>query len=210
MNRQTEKILTNTGDGFEASAPGKSRSAFPENSAESSEVPSPPVSVRRYYAEWLAATLISSLLIFIHCGFTADALRLALIISVLCAASAEDIRTRTVPDFYTVIILSISVSAVESLRDIPSIILNLAAVFLPLCVIKHIHPEKSIGGADIKLISACACTLGAARASAALAIALAAAIIVVSLKRKSGCSDRSAPFPLVPFITIGVLASVLL
>ena len=78
-------------------------------------------------------------------------------------------------------------------------------VFLPQFVSALINPSKALGGADIKLSSAAAFLLGMPNGLFALIVGLTLAVIVIPIIRKIRNIPKDQPFPLIPFLSIGIL-----
>ena len=208
-------IKSETGDGIERSPAPREPSdsvphsyAAPDSTASVSDT-AVSFSSRRFYLECTLFTLFAAAAFFLRFGCEFISLKLTITAAALGAASAQDVRTKTVPDRFSVIILVSSLIGLADLSSVPRIILRSLAVFIPLAIIKHVNPERTLGGADIKLISACACVSGPAVAALALAIALAASVIIICIiRKKKNEADKS--YPLVPFITAGFLAASLI
>lgn len=139
-------------------------------------------------------------------AFTVKALTLFLI---LFYASAEDILHREVPDFVSVMILILAASDI-SVTSLGDMVLGFLAVFVPQIVIAMLFPKKTIGGADIKISSCSAFLLGAEKGVLALIIGLAIAVIVMTVMSKLKHRDKNEPFPLVPFLAVGILSAYLI
>ncbi|HPE95349.1 MAG TPA: prepilin peptidase, partial [Bacillota bacterium] len=69
------------------------------------------------------------------------------------------------------------------------------------------RPNKAVGGADIKISTAAAFLLGAEKGILALIIGMSIAVIVMLIVRKLKKADKSSPFPLVPFLSVGIMAA---
>ena len=94
--------------------------------------------------------------------------------------------------------------------DLPSMFLGMALVFLPQYLAAIINPAKALGGADIKLSSAAAFLLGAPRGLFALIVGLTLSVITVPIVRKVKKLPKNQPFPLVPFLAVGIIAAYLI
>ena len=154
----------------------------------------------------LLAAGITFVLKFGITAFTVKALTLLLILSY---ASAEDILHREVPDFVSVMILILAASDI-SVTSLGDMVLGFLAVFVPQIVIAILFPKKTIGGADIKISSYSAFLLGTEKGVLALIIGLAIAVIVMTVMSKLKRRDKNEPFPLVPFLTVGILSAYLI
>ena len=85
-------------------------------------------------------------------------------------------------------------------------LLGMALVFLPQYLAAIINPEKALGGADIKLSSAAAFLLGAPKGLFALIVGLTLSVITVPIVRAVKKLPKNQPFPLIPFLSVGILA----
>ena len=120
-------------------------------------------------------------------------------------ASVRDIKTREVPDSISVMLLILGVVDTDIAR-LPSMLFGALLVFLPQFVSALINPSKALGGADIKLSSAAAFLLGAQMGLFALIIGLTLTVIVMPIIRRIRKLPKDQPFPLIPFLSIGIVA----
>jgi len=132
--------------------------------------------------------------------FTAVTLMCAVVFQILLFASVYDIRTHTVPDYVHILILS---AGLIHFQPLPAF-LGLLLVPLPF-FLAAILKENSIGGGDIKLMAACGFVLGIWPGMAALVIGLFMAVLWNAVYNR-----EKQPFPLVPYLTIGCFAALLL
>lgn len=120
-------------------------------------------------------------------------------------ASVMDIKTREVPDSVSVMLLILGLVDV-SIKEIPQMLLGMVLVFMPQLISALINPSKALGGADIKLSSAAAFLLGAQRGLFALIVGLTLSVVTMPIIRKIRNLPKDQPFPLIPFISIGIVA----
>ena len=73
-----------------------------------------------------------------------------------------------------------------------------------------INTEKAMGGADIKISTACAFLLGAGRGLAAFIIGLTLFVVIVPILRKVRHEENGEPFPMVPFLSVGTITAYLI
>ena len=123
----------------------------------------------------------------------------------LLYASAKDIKTREVPDSVSVMLLILGLVDV-SIKEIPQMLLGMVLVFMPQLISALINPSKALGGADIKLSSAAAFLLGAQRGLFALIVGLTLSVVTMPIIRKIRNLPKDQPFPLIPFLSIGIVA----
>ena len=120
-------------------------------------------------------------------------------------ASVMDIKTREVPDSVSVMLLILGLVDV-SIKEIPQMLLGMVLVFLPQFISALINPSKALGGADIKVSSSAAFLLGKPNGLFALIFGLTLAVIVMPIIRKIRKLPKDQPFPLIPFLSIGIVA----
>lgn len=136
-------------------------------------------------------------------------LKFLILLGILLYASIKDIREHEVPDTVWKLIAILGLVN-NSLRDLPSMLLGAALVFLPQIIPAVINTEKAMGGADIKISTACAFLLGAGRGLAAFIIGLTLFVVVVPILRKVRHEKNGEPFPMVPFLSVGTIAAYLM
>ena len=120
-------------------------------------------------------------------------------------ASVRDIKTRGVPDSVSVMLLILGLVDTD-IGKFPSMLFGALLVFIPQFISALINPSKALGGADIKLSSAAAFLLGAQRGLFALIVGLTLAVIVMPIIRTIRKLPKNQPFPLIPFLSIGIVA----
>lgn len=120
-------------------------------------------------------------------------------------ASVMDIKTREVPDSVSVMLLILGLVDV-SIKEIPQMLLGIVLVFLPQFISALINPSKALGGADIKVSSSAAFLLGKPNGLFALIFGLTLAVIVMPIIRKIRKLPKDQPFPLIPFLSVGIVA----
>ena len=123
----------------------------------------------------------------------------------LLYASVRDIKTREVPDSISVMLLILGLVDTD-IERFPSMLFGALLVFLPQFVSALINPSKALGGADIKISSSAAFLLGAQRGLFALIVGLTLAVIAMPIIRKIRKLPKDQPFPLIPFLSVGIVA----
>ena len=136
-------------------------------------------------------------------------LKFLILLGILLYASIKDLREHEVPDTVWKLIAVLGLVNI-SLRDLPSMFLGAALVFFPQIIPAVINTEKAMGGADIKISTACAFLLGTGRGLAAFIIGLTLFVIVVPILRKIRHEENGEPFPMVPFLSVGTIAAYLI
>ena len=136
-------------------------------------------------------------------------LKFLVLLGILLYASIKDMREHEVPDTVWKLIAVLGLVNI-SLRDLPSMLLGAALVFLPQIIPAVINTEKAMGGADIKISTACAFLLGASRGLAAYIIGLMLFVVIVPIIRKVRHEENGDPFPMVPFLSAGTIAAYLM
>ena len=127
-----------------------------------------------------------------------------ILLTLLLYASVMDIKTREVPNPVSGMLLILGLVD-KDIDQLPSMIIGALLVFLPQFVSALINPSKALGGADIKITSSAAFLLGAQRGLFALIVGLTLAVIVMPIIRKIQKLPKDQPFPLIPFLSIGIL-----
>lgn len=136
-------------------------------------------------------------------------LKFLILLGILLYASIKDLREHEVPNTVWKLIAILGLVNI-SLRDLPSMLLGAALVFLPQIIPAVINTEKAMGGADIKISTACAFLLGAKRGLAAFIIGLTLFVVVVPIIRRIRKLPKNEPFPMVPFLSVGTIAAYLI
>lgn len=133
-------------------------------------------------------------------------LKFGILLGILLYASIKDIKYREVPDSVHLMIIILGLCGKES-EDLPLMLFSMLFVFLPQYLVSMIFPTHMIGGADIKFSCAIAFYLGLPKGIYAFILGLLLAVIIVPIIRR--CKKRSEPsaFPLLPFLSVGVLAT---
>ncbi len=136
-------------------------------------------------------------------------LKFLILLGLLLYASIKDLREHEVPNTVWKLITVLGLVNI-SLRDLPSMLLGAALVFLPQIILAVINTEKAMGGADIKISTACAFLLGAGRGLAAFIIGLTLFVVIVPIVRRIRKLPKNEPFPMVPFFAVGTITAYLI
>lgn len=135
-------------------------------------------------------------------------LRLVVLFSLLPLAAFSDIKRRIVPDWMPFVIAAAALLPPEPVR--------LAGILAALPLFIAGVTAGGIGGGDIKLAGACGMALGFWKASAGLLCSLGflllfhAGRIAVKRIKKETVAAKGQAYPLVPFLWLGMLLSVLI
>ncbi len=128
----------------------------------------------------------------------------ALLTGALVCACISDVRTHVVSDWIWIIILFSGLIGIQ-LQNLPGMLTGGTAVLGIHLVAALVLGERALGGADIKISAAGAFLLGGMRGLYALILGLTLAVIIVPLTRLIHRQKDKTPFPLVPFLAIGIL-----
>ena len=131
-------------------------------------------------------------------------IKTTILLALLLYASVMDIKTREVSDSVSGMLLILSFVDTD-IERLPSMLLGMALVFLPQFISALINPSKALGGADIKISSSAAFLLGTQKGLFTLIVGLTLAVIAMPIIRKIRKLPKDQPFPLIPFLSIGIL-----
>jgi prepilin signal peptidase PulO-like enzyme (type II secretory pathway) len=140
------------------------------------------------------------LLILFGPGMTA--IKGLLLCGILMYASLSDLEKREVLDSVSVTILILALVNFNT-SDLPSMLIGAVMVFVPQMVIAITRPERSVGGADIKISTAVAFLLGAQSGLFALIVGLTLAVVTMLILSRTDKNQKEKGFPLVPFLAVG-------
>lgn len=128
-----------------------------------------------------------------------------ILLALLLYASVRDIKTREVPDSISVLLLILGFVDTD-IERLPSMIIGALLVFLPQFASALNNPSKALGGADVKISSSAAFLLGAPNGLFTLIVGLTLAVIVMPIIRRIRKLPKDQPFPLIPFLSVGIVA----
>ena len=128
-----------------------------------------------------------------------------ILLALLLYASVRDIKMREVPDSVSGMLLLLSLVDTDIAR-LPSMLFGMFLAFIPQFISALINPSKALGGADIKVSSSAAFLLGAQRGLFAFIVGLTLSVIVMPIIRRIRKLPKNQPFPLIPFLSIGIIA----
>ena len=137
-------------------------------------------------------------------GFSMWTVKGIVLALILLYASLEDLSEHQADDFLWVMLVILSLVNFGDI-GIGSMILGAIAVFVPQMAIAIFSKKGGIGGADIKLSTAAALSLGFYGGVIGYCIGLIFAITVQLLTNKAKKRSNGAPFPLLPFLSTGLM-----
>jgi len=141
---------------------------------------------------------------FLFGGLTLKTVKGVILSLILLYAAVQDYSIRECDDALWVMILILSLVGFDS-RNIISMLLGGAAIFVPQMIVVIASRRGSIGGADIKISTAAGILLGFHRGVIGYAAGLTVAVIIMTIYGKVKKKDKSEPFPLMPFLSAGFM-----
>ena len=151
---------------------------------------------------FVVAAVLLSLLMLCFFGCSAITLKGIILSLVFILSSFEDIKTRECDDFLHVMIVIAAFIGTE-LTALPGMLLS--AVFVFAMMIGTILITKGeIGGADIKMATACAFLLGLRQGLLGLVIGLTLAVIFNLIKNRK---NKKEGFPMIPYLAVGFMTA---
>ena len=151
---------------------------------------------------WL--TGIFSLAVFLRYGLSVTAIQGMFLLCVLLYASCSDLTNHTVNDHVWITVSALAIVSIPTV-GMTSMVIGAMCVFIPQMAMALIPPNKTLGGADIKLSTALAFLLGAWKGIGAYIIGLVIAVIFISIYNKVKHRCKKKPFALVPFLSVGAM-----
>ena len=89
--------------------------------------------------------------------------------------------------------------------SISSMIFGALAVFVPQTAVAMFTKKGGIGGADIKLSTAAALSLGFYGGAIGYMLGLLFAVLIQTIRNKIKKQSNDQPFPLMPFLSAGLM-----
>jgi hypothetical protein len=137
-------------------------------------------------------------------GFSMWTVKGIVLALILLYASLEDLSEHQADDFLWVMLVILSLVNFGDV-GIGSMIFGAIAIFVPQMAIAMFTKKGGIGGADIKLSTAAALSLGFYGGVIGYCIGLIFAITVQLLSNKAKKRSNGESFPLLPFLSTGLL-----
>ena len=123
---------------------------------------------------------------------------------ILLYASVQDLSTREADDFLWVMLLILSLVNVGGV-SLWSGVFGAIAVFVPQMLVAVFSKKGGVGGADIKISSAAALSLGFYGGLTGYTLGLVFAVIFQTGYNKVKKKSNKDPFPLLPFLSAGLM-----
>lgn len=140
-------------------------------------------------------------------GFGPELLQGGVLCFAILYAACLDSLTREVPDYIPVLIAVAALIGREP-SNLPVLLLSAVIITIPQLAIAIIKP-KSYGGADIKIMAACAFLLGLRKGLAAIVIGLLLAVVCTTITRRVKKQPMGDGIALVPYLAIGSMLAYL-
>ena len=158
------------------------------------------------YNPYLTYLLLPAIVIALYLvgGFSMWTVKGIVLALILLYASLQDLSTHEADDFLWVMLVILSLVNFGDV-GIGSMIFGAIAVFVPQMAIAMFTKKGGIGGADIKLSTAAALSLGFYGGVIGYCIGLIFAITVQLLSNKAKKRSYDEPFPLLPFLSTGLM-----
>ena len=137
-------------------------------------------------------------------GFSMWTVKGIVLALILLYASVQDLSEHQADDFLWAMLVILSLVNFGDV-GIGSMIFGAVAVFVPQMAIAMFTKKGGIGGADIKLSTAAALSLGFYSGVIGYCIGLIFAITVQLLSNKAKKRSNDEPFPLLPFLSTGLM-----
>lgn len=160
-------------------------------------------------ANCLIMTLVTISLFLLGLNDPVWVLRGIVFALILLYASVQDLTFREADDFLWVMILILAIGSIETV-PVWSMLLGAAVVFVPQMAIAMFSKKGGIGGADIKLSTAAALLLGFFPGAIGYVAGLAFAILFTLIYNKIKHRTNQKSFPLIPFLSVGLMIGYLL
>jgi len=137
-------------------------------------------------------------------GFSMWTVKGIVLALILLYASLEDLSEHQADDFLWVMLVILSLVNYGDV-GIGSMIFGAIAVFVPQMAIAMFTKKGGIGGADIKLSTAAALSLGFYGGVIGYMIGLVFAIVFQTIYNKAKKQSNKEAFPLLPFLSTGLM-----
>ena len=150
------------------------------------------------------AILAVGIALYLAGGFTLWTVKGLVLALILLYASVQDISTHEADDFLWVMLVILSLVNLGDV-SISSMIFGALAVFVPQTAVAMFTKKGGIGGADIKLSTAAALSLGFYGGVIGYMLGLVFAVVVQTIRNKIKKQPNNEPFPLMPYLSTGLM-----
>lgn len=151
-----------------------------------------------------AAVAAITVLLYLFGGLSLWTVKGIVFALILLYASVQDISTHEADDFLWVVLAILSLVNFGEV-GIGSMIFGALAVFLPQMFVAVFLKKGGIGGADIKLSTAAALSLGFYGGVIGHCLGLLFAVAAQLLKYRTNKQKRGEPFALLPYLSAGLM-----
>ena len=155
------------------------------------------------YLTYLLLPAIVGALYFVG-GFSMWTVKGIVLSLILLYASVQDVNEHQADEFLWVMLLILSLVNFGEV-GVTSMVFGALGVFIPQMAIAMFAKKGGIGGADIKLSTAAALSLGFYGGVIGYMIGLVFAITVQLLTNKAKKRSNNESFPLLPFLSTGLM-----
>lgn len=145
-----------------------------------------------------------AVLFYLVGGFTLWTVKGIILALILLYASVQDLSTHEADDFLWVMLVILSLVNFGDV-GIGSMIFGAIAVFVPQMLVAMFAKKGGIGGADIKISTAAALSLGFYGGVIGYMIGLVFAIVFQTIYNKVKKQSNKEAFPLLPFLSTGLM-----
>lgn len=153
--------------------------------------------------------LLTAALLYLIGGFSLWTVKGTIMAFILLYASVQDLSTREADDCLWVMLCILSLVNFGDI-GIGSMLLGVAFVFVPQMIIAMFAKTGGIGGADIKLSTAAALSLGFWRGAVGYMVGLIFAVVFQTVYNKIKGKSNKEAFPLLPFLSVGLMIGYLI
>jgi prepilin signal peptidase PulO-like enzyme (type II secretory pathway) len=150
------------------------------------------------------AILSVGIALYLVGGFTLWTVKGLVMALILLYASVQDISTHEADDFLWVMLVILSLVNLGDV-SISSMIFGALAVFVPQTAVAMFTKKGGIGGADIKLSTAAGLSLGFYGGAIGYMLGLVFAVVFQTIYNKVKKQPNDEPFPLMPFLSAGLM-----
>jgi Flp pilus assembly protein protease CpaA len=142
--------------------------------------------------------------LYLVCGFSMWAVKGVVLALILLRASVQDLSEHQADEYLWVMLLILALVNIGEV-GVTSMVFGAIGVFIPQMVIAMLSKKGGIGGADIKLSTAAALSLGFYGGVIGYMIGLVFAIVFQTIYNKVKKQSNKEAFPLMPFLSTGLM-----